>query len=314
MRGRPTLRAWLVTTVAAFAALLASCTSVEAQQADRAVLPIWDVRAARMIDASELIARVANARYRLLGEVHDNPAHHRFRARLLDALGQAGKRPAVLFEQFDLAADAALRDAQQRGADAEALATAGGLDRDGWRWPMHKPLIEAALREHMPVYAANAARATLGAVMKTGDASGLDSALTTRLAQAPWTAEQAALLADDIRESHCNKLPADAVPRLALAQRVRDAAMAEAMVRDATADGAVLIAGNGHVRRDLGVPVYLGAPAQAIVAVGWVEASADEMGATDFPRSAANARPGFDYLWFTSAVERPDPCAAMQGR
>ncbi len=163
----------------------------------------------------------------------------------------------------------------------------------------------------MPVHAGNASRAELGVVMRTGELTGIDPAVRARLARASWSGAQAAELAGDIRASHCNKLPEAAVPRVALAQRVRDAAMAEALTRDATGDGAILIAGNGHVRRDLAVPVYLDAAPQEIVSVAWLEATAAEMDAPDFPQRALGDRAGFDYVWFTPPVARPDPCLGM---
>jgi uncharacterized iron-regulated protein len=269
------------------------------------------VRANRYIDADELVARLAPARFRLLGEIHDNPVHHVVRAQLLEAIARTGRRPAVVFEQFDFARDEALVQAQSRGADAEALADAGALDRRAWAWPLHKPLLEAALAAGLPVRAGNVAREALGALVRRGETGAVDPGWQSRVTAAAWSSRQASTLAEDIRQSHCNKLPEAMVPRLALAQRLRDAAMADALLRDATSDGAVLIAGNGHVRGDLGVPVYLGAAAAEALKVGWIEVSEEEMRAADFPRAAAADRAGFDYLWFTRPIRRPDPCLAI---
>src|ERR1700758_5399666 len=69
---------------------------------------IWDVRAGRFVSESSLTANLASARYRLLGEVHDNAAHHAIRARLILAIAAAGPRPALVMEQFDLDRDEAL--------------------------------------------------------------------------------------------------------------------------------------------------------------------------------------------------------------
>jgi uncharacterized iron-regulated protein len=173
-------------------------------------------------------------------------------------------------------------------------------------------LLEAALRAGFPVRAANVSRTALNPVIRTGELSSLPAEWSARLNGAAWSNRSAEILAQEIRESHCNKLPATVVPRLALAQRVRDAAMAAALVHDATADGAVLIAGNGHVRRDLGVPAYLDVAAGDIVAVAWIEIDADDRRSADFPLSVAVAHPGFDYLWFTPPVTRDDPCAQMR--
>jgi uncharacterized iron-regulated protein len=276
---------------------------------------IWDVRASRFVTEDQLVAVLANARYRLLGEVHDNSAHHALRARLISELAARGARPAVVMEQFDLDRDDALRAAQASGRDAEGLADAGRLDRKGWQWPMHKPILEAAITAGLPVRAANLSRDLLRA-----DVQSLAEADTARWSArfhaAQWTKAQAAELREDIAASHCGKVPDAIVPRLVLAQRLRDAAMAQALVDAETADGAILIAGDGHVRADLGVPVYLHAPglpgaAARSISVGLLEATAEDRRRPDFPRGLVGDNPGFDYLGFTPPAPREDPCAAM---
>jgi len=275
----------------------------------------WDVRLGRAMSEDELLAALAGARYRLLGEIHDNPLHHAARASLVARLAAKGLRPAVVMEQFDLDHDAALRAAQAAGADAERLADAGALDRKGWLWPMHKPIIEAALAAQLPIRAGNLPRDALH-----GDVQSManDAAAPwyPRFHAARWSEAQAAELRDDIVASHCGKLPESIVPQVVLAQRLRDAAMAQALVDAATADGAILIAGDGHVRADLGVPVYLhasGMPdAEArSVSVGFVEATPEEEQSADFPRRFTAENPGFDYLWFTPPAQRENPCAGM---
>ena len=303
-------RAWLA--LIATAVLVAGCAPLPSGDGSAALPRIWAVQQGRFIDVDELARRVAPVRYRLLGEMHDDPAHHTLRAGLISRIAATGRRPAIAFEQFDLPGEVALRAAQQAGADADGMARAGGLDRAAWQWPLHRPLLEAALAAGWPVHAANASRAVLGPVTHSGDTSGIAPEITRRIARAPWSAAQERLLEDDIRESHCNQLPASVVPRLALAQRVRDAAMAESMVASATADGAVLIAGNGHARRDLAVPLYLDATPQDVVTVGLVEVSAEEAAAPDFPRNVLADERGFDYVWLTARVQREDPCKGMR--
>lgn len=300
-------RALLVATAMA---LVAACTSVRSERtADDA--RIWDVRAGQYISQSMLAGRLVAARFRLLGEVHDNPAHHALRAQMLGAIAAAGKHPAAVFEQFDVDNDRALVDAQRAGADAEALASAAALDRRSWGWPLHEPLVAAALEAGLPVRAGNISRRRLDAIARTGDLSSLDSRVRSLVENSPWDDRQQRVLDDEIEQGHCGKLPVSLVPRLALAQRVRDAALAAALMDDATTDGAVLIAGNGHVRGDLGVPVYLGAAASDTISVGWIELSTTEIRERDAGGNAAREHPGFDYLWLTHAVDRADPCATI---
>jgi uncharacterized iron-regulated protein len=293
--------------------LLTACTVLPSDGSSREPR-ILDARNGRFVSERELVDALATARYRLLGEVHDNPAHHEIRARLIRRMAAHGARPAVVFEQFDIEHDAALRAAQADGADADRLAEAGQLDRKSWRWPLHEPVVSAALSSRLPIRAGNLSRAQLRGDVQalSADTAGIWHA---RLHGARWSAAQAATLDADIVESHCGMLPRTIVPRLALAQRMRDAAMAQALVDAASADGAILIAGNGHVRADVGVPVYLHAPAlrdaaARSISIGFVEVRPDERHA-DSVRELVADHPGLDYLWLTDAVAREDPCAGI---
>jgi len=298
------------------AALLFGTLVVAAQSAAPSVSAaprIWDVRAGRFVSERELVADLATARFRLLGEMHDNPAHHDIRARLIMAIAATGVAPAVVFEQFDIDNDDALVAAQTDDADAERIADAGKLDRKSWEWPLHKPLIAAALASRLPIRAGNLPRSALRGDLVTAAKTDTGAIWFARLNGARWGDAQAAEMRADIVESHCRKLPESAVPRLVLAQRMRDATMAQALVNAATAGGAILIAGNGHVRTDLGVTPYLAAPAlpdsrSRVVSVGLIEVAAQDDRAAEFPRAIVAEHPGFDYLWFTPRVSRDDPC------
>jgi len=80
--------------------------------------------------------------------------------------------------------------------------------------------------------------------------------------------------------------------------------MAEALRRQADGDGVVLLAGNGHVRRDIGVPRWLGAAWQGrLFVVGYLEADDD-----------ATPTPNFDAVVRTAPAPRPDPCVEFRQR
>jgi uncharacterized iron-regulated protein len=224
--------------------------------------------------------------------------------------------PAVVLEQLDLDHDDAVVAAQASGADAERIADAGRLDRKAWAWPLHKPVLDAALANGLPVRAGNMPRDSLRGDLNAALDKDSGAIWYARFHAARWTDAQPAALRSDIVEGHCGKLPEAVVPRILLAQRVRDAAMAQALVNDATAAGAILIAGNGHARADLGVPVYLHAPGlpdadSSSVSLGLIEVTPDDERAGDFPRRIVAANPGFDYLWFTPPAPREDPCAGL---
>lgn len=260
---------------------------------------IWDARAGQFIDEGNLLARLRAARFRLLGEVHDHPEHHRVRAALIRGMSD---RAEVFFEQFDRERDASLRQAQAAGADADGLARAGALDTKSWAWPLHRPVVEAAIAGKHPVRAANLSRDDARRIARAGALASSDSALARTLGDSAWTEAREQALRKTILDSHCGMLPAKVAPAMALAQRARDAAMAQALM--STTGPAVMIAGNGHVRRDLGVPLYLPGNA-SVLSVGFLETRKGEADPRAYDPGA------YDYVWFTSPQPRPDPCEAF---
>jgi uncharacterized iron-regulated protein len=271
---------------------------------------IWDPMARRSATREALHAALRAARYRLLGEAHDNPDHHAFQLDCLVALGEVGLRPAVAFEQIDREHDSALqRLVASGGATAEAVAEATGFDRKNWRWEFYRPLVEAALRYRMPIRAANLSRAAAGRVVNAGlDALGEGRASALRI-DAVWSEERERVLRAIIADAHCGALPDSIVPGMVLAQRARDATLAEALL-DPGPDGAVLIAGDGHVRRDLGVPLYLrqARPGDSIVSVGLLEVESGKPDPQQYLAGSAGGKLQYDFVWFTPRWDRPDPC------
>jgi uncharacterized iron-regulated protein len=289
-----------------FAVAAAGCAGPSPSPTAGLEARIWDVRSERFVSEEELAAQLRKARYRLLGEVHDHPEHHRLRAGLIARLDAPTE---VYFEQFDRENDAALRSAQAGGADANAMAGAGRIDRS-WEWPLHKPLIDSALAAGYPVRAANLPGADTRRIAKAGSLGPEDHALAAALAQSDWTAAREREMRGEIFESHCRALPEKLAPAMVLAQRARDAALAIALA--AAPGSAVLIAGNGHIRRDVGVPLYLPAGSTAL-SVAFVETRDGE---TD-PRTYAHGVAGeaaYDYVWFTAPQPRPDPCESLRKR
>jgi len=252
----------------------------------------------REVPFEVLLERAAASRLVILGETHDNPEHHRLQARILAAMLQAGRSPALAMEQFDHEHQAALDEARRRGErDPERIADAGRFDRKGWSWPDYRPLVELAIANDLPIIAANLSRGEARALARTGrPADGL----------APATPELRAALERDLVEGHCGRSPAPAtLAGMVEAQRARDARMAAALERSG-ARGAVLIAGAGHARRDRGAPVYLsGAARGQLLVVAFVEI---EPGRNDLHAHGEDFAGSYDVVRFTPRAAREDPC------
>jgi uncharacterized iron-regulated protein len=110
-----------------------------------------------------------------------------------------------------------------------------------------------------------------------------------------------ALLAEQVeavRVGHCGKLPGDMLQPMASAQVARDLWMAR-IVADHAADGVVLIAGNGHVRRDIAVPYWLHRDGHAATwSIGFVEDGEDAL--------------AYDAIRVIPPATREDKCATLR--
>lgn len=265
---------------------------------------IWDVSQQRFVAPDEAESRIAAADIALLGEVHDNPAHHHIQARLLQRATDRGRRPALAMEQFDSEWQAAIDAARATSSTPISIAKAGHMST-GWEWPLYKPLVSWALRQQLPIVAANFSRPRTKAVVAGGLAA-LGSGEAQRLAlDQPWTAGQNASMRELLVEGHCGE-DSPMIDKLIPVQRTRDANMADAILAR-SADGTVAIVGRVHARNDIGVPLYLRrrVPEKRLLSLGLVEVLADRFSPADYPDAAAGIH---DLVWFTPATTRSDPC------
>jgi uncharacterized iron-regulated protein len=98
-------------------------------------------------------------------------------------------------------------------------------------------------------------------------------------------------------------------------QRVRDATLADGLERAGTARGAVLIAGNGHVRRDRGVPsLVLRHTGVAVLAVGLLEVRNDWSHPAEYASAFGASELPFDYVVFTPRASDKDHCAEIRAK
>jgi len=265
-----------------------------------ALLPfITNAQALAETKLAHIIEEAKQADVVLLGEIHDNPAHHQVQSEVIAEIAPV----AVVWEM--LTEDQAARLTPDALSDPSELGEVLDWDESGWpAFAMYQPLFEAAPgAQHwgaaVPRSVARDAVAK-GAVAFFGaeDAArfGLDLALSQE-EQAAREAEQQA--------AHCNALPYDLLPGMVEVQRLRDATLARValLAREAAPAGAegpvVIVTGNGHARLDRGVPVYLryAAPDLDLLSLGQAE--------------DGQIRGEFDLVRNAAPIARPDPCAAF---
>jgi uncharacterized iron-regulated protein len=245
-------------------------------------------------------ARLSGDAIVLLGEVHDNAEQHRLRLAVLERAFAGGWRPAIAMEQLDRERQAEIERARrERPRDAQHVLDLAGSGA-GWRWDFYRPFVALALEHDVPLVAANLSREDTRRIAQGGFADVFDAGALAALGLDREVANDwQAAVEREIDAGHCHALPRASWPTLARAQLARDAVMAAAL-RAHAARGVVLLAGNGHVRRDLGVPRWLPPELGArALAVAFLE--------------AGDAAPegAFDAVVYTARVERPDPCAVF---
>lgn len=258
---------------------------------------------ARPISAGELtfeeLRTLPAADVVILGELHDSPAHHLNQAQAVAAIGPS----ALVFEMLSPGQVQGLSELER--LDAETLGAALGWADSGWPdFEMYWPIFAAA--PEAPIYGAALSRALVRGSVAAGPAASFaeagGDAVAFGLDQPLPEDEQAEREAMQMT-AHCDALPEAMLGGMVGAQRLRDAAFARTVLAALETHGApiVLITGNGHARRDWGVPFYLSqvAPEVSVYALGQLEAAPEEV-------------PPFDGWIVTAPTERDDPCAAFR--
>ena len=288
------------------AVALAACSGTAAQGPAPAAFQLTDStivvdsRTGATLPTAELLRRAQAADYVLLGEYHDNARDHEVRGRLLRAL--AARKPGVVFEQFTWNDSTMARPA---AVDTTWL-DAHGFDRKGWRWPLHEPVVDAAVAVGRELRGSGVKREVLRAVVRNGIGTA-PAPLADLVTRYPLDSVQRKTIDDELLASHCGQLPLNMVPGMRAMQELRDAAMTNALLSAGATGPAWLIAGNGHVRRDIGVPRMLSraAAVKQVLVVGLLER--DSTGAMP----SAEEQRLYDVVLVTPRAPREDPCASF---
>jgi len=234
----------------------------------------------------------------LLGEQHDAPEHQQLQRQVVQWLADRGQLAAVVLEMAEAGHGTA---GLPPDASARQVRAALAWDDARWPWRTYGPVIMAAVAAGAPVLGANLSLAQMREAMR-------QSALDDRL-----PAELLAVQRQRIRDSHCGLLPEPRIDPMTRVQIARDIAMADAVARAAqqAAPGRVvlLITGNGHVHRALGVPRFLPADLKAKVLSAQAQSA---QAAIENEALADRALQAGDLRWPTPPLPPRDPCATLR--
>jgi uncharacterized iron-regulated protein len=235
---------------------------------------------------------------------------------VLRSLIALGRRPAVGFEMFGLDdAGAIASHLAVAPDDAAGLGAAVNWNKSGWPdWTMYQPIAEAALQAKLPIVATNLPLASAKKMSRDGLAA-LEASVRRELGlDRPLSDALFAAMAADIRSSHCGYGSDESLKAMVAVQRARDAQMAQSLIEAGGSDGAILVAGAGHVRNDYAIPIYLAASGKQVVSIAFVEVDDQKADARDYVQAALKGRLPYDYVWFTPRVDDEDPCEKFRSQ
>jgi hypothetical protein len=92
--------------------------------------------------------------------------------------------------------------------------------------------------------------------------------------------------------------------------------MAQSLIAASDPDGAILVAGAGHVRNDYGIPVYLRqkAPDKRVISIAFVEVDKQKTEPQSYALLYPDGRLPFEYVWFTPRLDDEDPCEKFKSQ
>lgn len=255
----------------AMAALLAGCSSLRPAPAD-----LGDLLPTPLL---------------LVGELHDAPEHQALQRDTVQQLARRGELAALVLEMVEQGRRVSRTGPYVTEAEVRAaLDWRDDINAGAWPWSVYGPVVMAAVHSGVPVFGGNLPRERMREVMQE---TTLDALLSP-----PELERQR----EAIRNGHCGLLPETQIAPMTRIQLARDRAMAQTAV-DVLQPGrtVLLVAGNGHVLRDIGVPRHL-PPGQAFRVVA---ALSEDAGSALSPTQA-------DRIWVTAARPPRDPCAELR--
>jgi len=248
------------------------------------------------------------AEFILIGERHGVEQQQLMTAVLLDQLSDSGRKVGVIMEMISTDQAKLVETFRKMSPKSNKdFGYAIGWHKTSWPdYSNYAPMFDVIWLREMAL-AAGDPPAKAQSRWRKGDFNSVDynptKALTkmynpqkAKSVQASWEAS--------MQKAHCDQLGPEELSDVARLQMMRDAFMASQMraMKAAGADVVVLIAGRAHVRRDRGVPLYLG-PNADVQIFAIIEADPNEKeGETYQPEQKVEGVKPYDIIVLTDAL------------
>lgn len=207
---------------------------------------IIDLNTNQTISFTELLSRLSSQDYVLVGEEHTQLIHHQIEWYLFNQLTKKAKLHLIALEMLNVDQQPAIDRIQfNRPVNLSATDLREAIQWQKWDWKMYQDLVVESLRSNSRVVATNLTDKEVEILLNGAEPLKGSVSTSTEVKQ------KIAQLLSSI--NHGSVYPME---NMVAVQQFRDRRMAEKLVKNALSTS-LLIAGNHHVRKDLGVPLHI---------------------------------------------------------
>lgn len=273
---------------------------------------VWSTKEARLMGDTELSERIKNDDLILIGEYHDNPQHHRLQAQLLSRL--PGDKAVVGFEHIDSKQEFDLNTyLKEPPGDAKGLGEVLNWQKSGWPpYALFLPVFKVILEKKWQITPLMFERKKAMQIFKEGYSAVLTEDVIKQLKPEKAFAQPVLdYRASLMKGAHCGMMPAKYLPKMVTAQIAKDAHMAHELHKEIQGKRGIVLSGNGHIRKDWGIPVFLKKlrPKSKMSVISIIEVEEKKLDPSQYLEASASFS---DYVIFTAAYSRTDPCERMK--
>ncbi len=259
---------------------------------------IWDTHKQKFIDEIQFYRELNQYDIILLGEIHNHPDHHVLQAKAIDALVDAGSKPAVVMEMLS---HSSWQDQPLQWQKTSELQELASMLNDGWPWELYTPVLKSVVHHNLSLYPGNINSAALHAWVKRQPSKNRKQVYR----EYAYTKEEFLNLENTIVESHCGHANENLVNHMSHAQMQRDHIITSSLLNKP--GPVVLIAGNGHIRNDYAVPMQLRRKFNqtSYLSVAYLPVQEELQEPHEYYQVLQNL---FDVVYFTPNHTLEDPC------
>jgi len=273
---------------------------------------IWDVKDKRFIEREVLLENIRQSDFIFLGETHDNNLHHEYQAWVIDNLYTSGFSVLVAMEMINSTQGEIIKNKTYESS--VRLIDDLNLLKTTWKYESrYQILFDSILHAGYKFFPANLDRKSIVEIAMKGKEN-IPPGILSYMEKNPLSDKQKTDLKEEIKNSHCGMENPHMIKAMMLTQSVKDAVMADSLLRNMNVDKRILISGSGHARSDRGVPMYIrGEKGDArILSLAWQEVIDQLNEVKQYAEQWGDSSLPFDYIWFTPRVNRPDPCESFR--